>query len=183
MNETGPIAVATPCGYEILPHDIYVEILRPDGSPCQPQERGEITLTGGRNPFLPLLRYRTGDYARLDLSGAIPVLLELEGRPPTLFRSATGQLINNIDITWALQGLALPQFSLHQAEDGSLRFRVRGDQVPRDAIRNALLGLFGPGQAVTIEELTDPLAWDGKVIQYTSAFLIGNDLTRNGSFP
>jgi phenylacetate-CoA ligase len=169
MNETGPIAVATPRGHEILPHDIYVEILRPDGSLCEPAERGEVTLTGGRNPFLPLLRYRTGDCASLDLSGSIPTLLGLEGRPPTLFRSTAGDVINNIDVTWALQHLALPQFNLHQSEDGSLRFRVRGDRVAHDDIRRALLGLFGSAQNLTVEEVTDASAWEGKVIQYTSA--------------
>ncbi len=36
----------------LLAQDVYVEI---------PGERGEITLTGGRSPYLPLLRYRTSD--------------------------------------------------------------------------------------------------------------------------
>src|SRR5262249_29721380 len=130
---------------------------------------GEVTLTGGRNPFLPLLRYRTGDWASLDLSGPVPVLAGLEGRPPTVFRSAAGAPINNIDVTWALRDLALPQFALDQEADGSLLLQVRGEQVTHEALREALLKLFGPGQQLTIIRLPEAEESAGKVVQYTSA--------------
>ena len=38
----------------------------PPAEPVPAGERGEITLTGGFNFCLPLLRYRTGDFASLD---------------------------------------------------------------------------------------------------------------------
>ncbi|HVY60689.1 MAG TPA: phenylacetate--CoA ligase family protein, partial [Planctomycetota bacterium] len=44
-------------GLHILPPDLLVESLEPSE---------ELVFTGGRNPFLPLVRYRTGDRARLD---------------------------------------------------------------------------------------------------------------------
>jgi len=168
-NESGPIAVATDAGHQILPPDVYVEILDGNGKPCPPSERGEVTVSGGRNPFLPLLRYRTGDWARLDFAGSVPVLMGLEGRPPVVFRSATGHSINNIDVTGALLHLALPQFSLQQAADGSLLFRVRGEDVPRAAIFQALLEVFGRDQKLSIEEIPEPEAWSGKIVQYSSA--------------
>ena len=55
--------------------------------PCRLGVRGEITLTGGRNPFLPLLRYRTGDFASLDTINGHRVLLGLEGREPVEYRT------------------------------------------------------------------------------------------------
>src|SRR5690606_36520549 len=63
MNETGPLAVRISKNeWEVLPHDVFVEVLDAGGNPST---RGEVVLTGGRNPFLPLLRYRTGDWAEL----------------------------------------------------------------------------------------------------------------------
>ncbi|HEU5058066.1 MAG TPA: hypothetical protein VFU21_16155, partial [Kofleriaceae bacterium] len=68
MNEAGPIAVADEGagGHVLLQPRLLVEILGPDGTRLPPGARGEVTLTGGFNPYLPLLRYRTGDHAALD---------------------------------------------------------------------------------------------------------------------
>ncbi len=83
MNEAGPIAYATPTGFTPLAPDLTVELLQADGMACAAGERGEVTLTGGRNPFLPLLRYRTGDYAARGVDAKGNLVLEgLEGREP-----------------------------------------------------------------------------------------------------
>jgi phenylacetate-CoA ligase len=168
MNESGPIAVAADGGFIILQHRLYVEILDPDGVPCPPGAHGEVTLTGGFNPFLPLLRYRTNDYAGLTFRGAQPVLVGLEGRPPTVFRATSGAEINNLDVTGALKPLALPQFSLHQAADGSLRMKVRRAAIDVTRIRNALITLFGSDQVLTMEEVDSLEGTRDKVSQYTS---------------
>jgi phenylacetate-CoA ligase len=170
LNETGPVAVATPEGHALLPHDLYVEILDGDGQPVPPGDRGEIVVTGGRNPFLALLRYRTGDQAALDLGGTVPLLVGLEGRPPTIFRAADGRPVNNVDVTWALRPFPLAQFTLHQAADRTLTLAVRGlAGAPEDAIRRALLDLFGADATLTLTELPEPATPGGKVIQYVSA--------------
>jgi phenylacetate-CoA ligase len=155
-------------GFEIIPHDLYVEILAADGKPCAPGERGEITLTGGRNPFQPLLRYRTDDYAAMEFRGSTPVLVNFEGRQPTLFIDARGKIVNNINVTHALKPFPIAQFSLHQFEDRSLLLRMRGTKVDEQKVKAALLDLFGANQKLMIEELTDENAREGKVIQYTS---------------
>src|SRR5260370_1170624 len=61
--------------FEIIPHDIFVEVLDEQGRLCAPGERGEITLTAGRNPFQAMLRYRTDDFAAMQRihGGALPV--------------------------------------------------------------------------------------------------------------
>jgi phenylacetate-CoA ligase len=164
-NETGPIAASDEEGRVLLQHRLYVEILDAEGIPCLPGARGEITVTGGFNPYLPLLRYRTGDYACLSFRGTQPVLLGLEGRPPVIFRGTQGQLINNIDVTHALRPFALPQFTLHQAADGMLRLRMRSAPVEESRLREALQALFGHEQLLTIE-MVESLG--DKVIQYTS---------------
>src|SRR5436190_1746992 len=67
LNEAGPVAVADTAagGHVLLQPGLYVEILDADDRPVVPGTRGEVTLTGGFNFCLPLLRYRTGDHAAL----------------------------------------------------------------------------------------------------------------------
>lgn len=168
MNECRTIAVRTDRGYEILPHDLYVEILDPAGNPCPRGARGEITLTGGRNPFLPLLRYRTGDFASMDFDGAAPVLVDIEGRTPVVFVATDGRLVNNIDVTYILKPFAIAQYSLHQFADRSLLLRLRGGDIDEDKVGSVLLKIFGADQKLAIEELTDAHTTGGKVIPYTT---------------
>jgi phenylacetate-CoA ligase len=169
MTETGPIAVEPypDSGHILLQPRLYVEILDENGEPCPPGARGEVTLTGGFNEYLPLLRYRTNDYARLEFREGQVVIAGLEGRPPTTYRAANGQTLNNVDVTIALRPLALPQYTLHQTADGALQFRRHGPGADQTKIREALLLLFGSDQRLTIEELSQEGA-GGKLIQYTS---------------
>jgi len=167
MNEAGPIAVADPSagGHVLLQHRLYVEILDPEGKPVRPGERGEVTLTGGFNFCLPLVRYRTGDQASLDLSGREPVLVGLQGRPPVRFRTKAGEWLNNIEVTHVLGKFAIAQYALYQAADGALQMKICGPRGDITEIRKALLALFGPEQALEIVTT----GWvDEKWIQYTS---------------
>jgi len=167
LNEAGPVAAFDPArgGHVLLQHCMLVEILDDEGMPQPPGMRGEITLTGGFNFCLPLLRYRTGDFAALELVRGEPVLVGLEGRPPVRFRSVTGEWLNNIEVTHALKSFDLRQFHLHQAADGSLVLRVLGPNGRQGELRAALLALFGGEQRLEVLEL-DPTP--GKVLQYTS---------------
>ncbi|HSR12623.1 MAG TPA: hypothetical protein VLS90_14370, partial [Thermodesulfobacteriota bacterium] len=101
LTETGPIGYACPAGggYHVLPHDLHVEAVDESGRQVRGCERGEITVTGGRNPFLPLLRYRTGDWGRIDYERCpcgdpMPRIMDLEGRRPVLFRAVDGSIVN-----------------------------------------------------------------------------------------
>ena len=164
MNEAGPIAVGSDDGHALLQHRMFVEILSPNGSPLRSGERGEITLTGGFNPWLPLLRYRTGDHAALEWRDGEWLLTGLEGRPPVTFRTASGEILNNIEVTHRLQRLPLAQWTLHQQNDGDLHFRWCGSLGIDAEVRRVLSELFGP-LLLTIEQVP---GFDGKVIQYTA---------------
>ena len=168
LNEAGPVAVADSAagGHVLLQQRLYVEILDDQGRPVRDGERGEVTLTGGFNFCLPLLRYRTGDYGALRFHGPEPVLVDLEGRPPIRFRTMHGEWLNNIEVTHRLQRFALPQFTLHQDSQGALLLRFAGTAVNNALVHSALLELFGPGQRVTLEHVS---SFDGKVVQYTSS--------------
>ena len=167
LNEAGPVAVfdASEGGHVLLQHRMYVEILNADGDRVADGERGEVTLSGGFNFCLPLLRYRTGDVASLTMSASEPVLVGLEGRPAVRFRTTRGEWINNIEITHAMRPFPVAQFTVRQQADGALHMRVTGWQIDEPAIRAALLELFGTGQAL---EITTVDGFEGKVVQYTS---------------
>ncbi|MDN2712256.1 capsule biosynthesis protein CapK [Janthinobacterium sp. SUN118] len=164
LNEVGPVAVydEQAGGHVLLQHGLYVEILDAAGRPVPEGTRGEITLTGGFNFCLPLVRYRTGDYASLAHGPHGPVLVGLAGRSPLRYKTIHGGWINNIDITHALKPLAIAVFGVHQQGDASVVLRLAPNAMPHEDQARALLApFFG---AIGVEVL---LAED-KIIQYTS---------------
>jgi phenylacetate-CoA ligase len=171
MNEAGPIAVfdAALDGHVLLQPRMFIEVLDEHDQRVPAGQRGEITLTGGFNFCLPLLRYRTGDYGSLDFSGAEPVLKGFSGRPPVRYRSADGSWLNNIEVTHAFRDLAIPQWSLHQDRDGHLLLRHSGREMWNDPARTVLQSLFG-NLPLTIEPLP---ADGGKLVQYTTDLVDG----------
>jgi phenylacetate-CoA ligase len=167
LNEAGPVAVAVDSSgqHTLLQPHMYVEVLDDAGRPAQPGKRGEVTLTGGFNFCLPLLRYRTGDHAVLEQVGGELVLTGLAGRPPVRYRTLSGEWINNIEITRALRHLPLVQYTLHQDAQGDLRCVFQGLGVTAESVSSTLQSLFGAGQRLTVQ---GPAEFDAKVVQYTS---------------
>lgn len=167
LNEAGPIAVydAAVGGHVLLQERMYVEIVDAAGQAVPTGTRGEVTLSGGFNFCLPLLRYRTGDYATLSFEHGEPVLLGLEGRRPVRFRTAGGEWLNNLEVSHALARFAIPQYTLHQARDGGLLLHYRGLEGDLESIRAALVALFGADAAISVQA---GARFDGKVRQYTS---------------
>ncbi len=168
LNEAGPIGVALDSsgGHVLLQPGMYVEVLDAEDQPVEAGQRGEVTLTGGFNFCLPLLRYRTGDHAALERVGPDLVLTGLSGRPPVRYRTMFGEWLNNIEITHALRRLPLVQFTLHQDAAGDLRFVFQGAGVTAEFVSSTLKSLFGKGQRLTVQ---GPVEFDAKVVQYTSA--------------
>jgi hypothetical protein len=82
------------------------------------------------------------------------------------FRTVLREWLNSIELTHALSRFALTQFTLHQGASGDLEFRVAGARGEDDAIRAALLSLFGPAQPLAMES---DARFEDTVVQYTSA--------------
>ncbi len=171
LTETGPIGYACPRGdgaFHVLPTDLFVELLDVDRD-----GRGEITVSGGRNPFVPLLRYRTGDFARIEhapcpCGDRAPRIVELEGRAPVRLLARDGRSVNTVDVSAVLRRFALVQHSLVQRADGACELWVRPSpcaHFDREALVHALRAVLG--FAVTVQ--VDPtLGMDGprKVTPY-----------------
>ncbi len=155
LNETGPIAYRCPhdpSKLHLLPHDIFVEVLSPDGEPLPEGERGEIAVTGGRNPYIPLLRYLTGDtasmnYGMCSCGEKSPSLVNLEGRKLVLFRAGDGDEVNSIDISGILRSFPVYSFQFTQHNDYSCTLEVAagGELTPASInhMRERLESLFG----------------------------------------
>ncbi len=169
-NESGPIAASTSQSdaLAVLPPDLWIEILRADGSSCEEDEAEEIVLSGGRNPFLPLLRYRSGDFARAQVLERAPHLLDFHGRAPIKLKAGEHEILD-IDITHALRRIPLREFSLHQNLNGSLEFSYRpalGSSDTASEIEAVLRPLF-EGHKLKIEELSAWSTGERKLIRYS----------------
>lgn len=109
----------------VLPRRVHVEILDTEGTRVPDGEIGEITVTVDDNPYLPLVRYRTGDTAALrrdqEPDGTWrTTLLGLEGRSPVRFRTGSGSWVPSIDATQVLQAYGVAAWHLHQRVDSSV---------------------------------------------------------------
>ena len=130
LTETGPLGYACTQGhgYHWLPHDVHLETLDAEGRPTS--GIGEITVSGGRNPYIPLLRYRTGDWGRIDYAPCpcgdpMPRLMALEGRSPVVFRSGHGVRVSTQDVATVLRRYPLVQHRFEQSENGSCELIYR----------------------------------------------------------
>ncbi|MEW6363588.1 MAG: hypothetical protein AB1714_02995 [Acidobacteriota bacterium] len=149
-TETGPVACSDPGGrgLVVFPPDVFVEVVDADGYPAA---RGEITVTGGRNPYLPLLRYRTGDFARMSFEenaeGRVTArLLDLEAREAVMFRATDGSPICPVDIGRIIREYPIVQHEFVQRADGSCDLALRpvpGGSVDTETLAGRLAALFG----------------------------------------
>lgn len=182
LTETGPIAASAPDGngLMVLAPDLYVEAIGPNGGPVADGARGELVVSGGRNPCLPLVRYRTGDTGRIErlrcADGSTETrILDLEGRNPVLFVDDTGASLASVDLTRVLRAAAaFAQHSIHQRADGSVDVRLRaipGVAVDTTACEQALRAVLGRGIDVraTVDEA---LGRDGKLRAYRSDVVV-----------
>ncbi|MFO0940303.1 MAG: hypothetical protein U0930_05995 [Pirellulales bacterium] len=119
MTEAGIIAVNDgQYGYRILPHDLFVEILDSIGNRCAEGQPGEITLTGGRNPFLPLLRYRTSDFASLRIVNGQRYLVDFCGRASVDYLSETGRTVHSMEVVRLMRAYPVRRYELKAVDEG-----------------------------------------------------------------
>ncbi|MBO3084467.1 AMP-binding protein [Cellulomonas fengjieae] len=173
LRETGPVAVsAGGDGHVVVPRRVHVEILDATGAPVPDGTRGEVVVTVDENPYLPLLRYRTGDHAALVRDARGTVLVGLEGRAPVLFRAADGTARPSVDASQVLQAHGLAAYHLHQDADGSVHLRalpLRGlGADPRAAADAVARWLERPVALTVLDDVGD--LGDGKPRRFSTAF-------------
>jgi phenylacetate-CoA ligase len=163
MTECRGIAGGQKAELPLLSPDLYVEILGPQDEPLPEGQVGEIVLTGARNPYLPLLRYRTGDRAALHFPNGRPVLVKLEGRQSVHLETRGGTVVPTLDVVHALRHLPLVGFALVQSSDRSVAFEFAGPVAAKD-VEEPLQSLFGAQVPVRKKD-----EWVGKPQRFSSA--------------
>jgi phenylacetate-CoA ligase len=142
LHETRPIASSADGGpFVVLDRRVHVEVIDEHGRPAEEGALGEIVVTAGENPLLPLVRYRTGDFGRLVERDGRLAIADLEGREATTFRAADGSRVPCVDLTQQLQAAGAHGWSVLQDATGQVSATiVRGDAARVAAALEALLG-------------------------------------------
>jgi phenylacetate-CoA ligase len=94
-------SVAHECEYgamHVMAENMIVEILNGD-KPCRIGERGELVITELNNHVMPLIRYRTGDYASFsdracECGRSLPIIENLMGRAYDIIKNREGKLFH-----------------------------------------------------------------------------------------
>ncbi len=149
-QELGYIALQCPENdhYHIQEENVYVEIIKDDGSVAPPGDVGKVVLSSLHNFVTPLIRYDIGDYA---VAGRLPcscgrthrVLDRVMGRTRNMVRLPNG------DVHWpaynpvALHAL-LPgaQFQLVQTAMDRVEVRVANSPIPSEPIIQKMTGII-----------------------------------------
>ncbi len=129
----------------------YVETVRPDGTPCEPGELGNVLATSLHSRAMPIVRIEPGDVARiLDdpcRCGRKSRRIQHEGRIQSLMLNAEGRWVTARecwDALLPLEGVQLFQLEQHAPEHYSLRLVPEpGLPLPQDAIDESLEALLG----------------------------------------
>jgi phenylacetate-CoA ligase len=96
-NEMGVIALQCPVNpmHHVQSEHVLLEILRPDGTPCEPGETGRVVVTDLQNFAMPLIRYELGDLAApghtCTCGRGLPTLQMIAGRTRDVAVDPTGR--------------------------------------------------------------------------------------------
>jgi phenylacetate-CoA ligase len=142
-------------GLHVNAEGVYVEVLRPDGTPTRPGEAGAVVVTDLVNRAMPILRYEVGDMAvasdrRCPCGRGLPLLERLEGRVADYVVTPAGEMVSGISLTdhfgTVVPGIA--QLQIVQEALDHLLFRiVRDDRfgpASLDHLQALVLERFGP---------------------------------------
>lgn len=97
-QEAGYLAVQCPkhAHYHVQSENVLLEVLDPQGAPCQPGETGRVVITSLNNFATPLIRYDLGDCAEVgepcSCGRGLPVLKRILGRHRNLVTLPSGEV-------------------------------------------------------------------------------------------
>ncbi|MCB7136318.1 AMP-dependent synthetase [Cellulosimicrobium marinum] len=172
LRETGAVASRADDGpfVVVAGRRVWVEVLADDGSAVLDGVRGEVVVTVDENPYLPLLRYRTGDHARLVRHGNRVELHDLEGRSPVRYQRPDGAWVGSVDAAQHLQALGMAAWQLHQHADGTLALDVVPDPAAGAGAAREAGAVVGHlvGRPVTVREVTPDRLGAGRARRWTS---------------
>jgi phenylacetate-CoA ligase len=121
------------CGFHVNVQDYHVEVVDPGGRPVADGIEGEVLITNLYHRLVPILRYRTGDYATMTSEpcrcGALsPRLTRLTGRQLSRFKLSNGESYNPFEMYREyLLSLPVARFQMVQEEVEQFTLYFIGD--------------------------------------------------------
>ena len=176
-GEVGPIAYSCPEGsLHLMMENLYVEVLREDGTTAAVGEPGEIVLTDLTNRAMPLIRYRIGDFGvpgdPCRCRRGLPTLREVWGRAYDFVEDPEGRRYHGEFFMYLFedlrkQGLGVHQFKVEQVGPADLRILLLHpggtSSAQTDGLR-ALLAQRLPGMQSAITQVGElPRSPSGKM--------------------
>ena len=142
-------------GLHINADSVYVEVLRPDGTPADAGEPGKVVVTDLVNRAMPIIRYQVGDMAvradrRCPCGRGLPLLEKIEGRTADYVVLPSGELISGVSLTenFAVMVPGIAQLQIIQEAVDRFVFRiVKGHTfgpASLERIRSLVTERFGP---------------------------------------
>jgi phenylacetate-CoA ligase len=134
-REIGPLALQCPNTphYHVQSENVYLEVLRDDGSACALGETGRVVVTALHNFAMPLLRYELGDFAEVgdacSCGRGLPVIRRVVGRARNMARDPRGRRFQfGLDAALTmLADVSIRQFQVIQNTLDSLDFTYMRD--------------------------------------------------------
>jgi phenylacetate-CoA ligase len=159
-RDAGFIARACPSGrLHINAEDIIVEIVGEDGKRVPHGMVGEVAVTNMATGIFPFIRYRTGDFARIDptqcpCGRAHPVIGEIVGRTNDCLVRRDGALVHDSAFNYVLRSIAtLAAYQIRQSRADLVTVLIVS-RVPLSAGERAhVIAEYGKllGRGVTVE--------------------------------
>ena len=167
----------SPDQFHINTELVVCEILRPDGTPCAPGERGRVVLTDLHNFARPFIRYDTGDLAvagagKCACGRGFPLLGAIEGRSLECLRTPSGAevsptVLGHFLFVYHDHVDAVRHYQLVQESADRVRFLIvpgpGWDEERRGRLQSDLGALLGKKMAVEIQVVSEiPAEKSGK---------------------
>jgi phenylacetate-CoA ligase len=174
MTETG-YGGGVQCGarqaYHLRDADLLVEIVDPDtGSPLPPAQTGEVVLTTLQNEAMPLIRYRTGDLAKMAANpcpcgASLHRLDKVSGRLANTVRLDDQTCLNlaHLDeVIYAIPGLRGYRAAVHPPRQVHLTLDMGGKEAFPDLSKQVKQTLSIPVEVTTRYTSLPPCTPNGK---------------------
>lgn len=155
LNEIGIVASRCREGgcYHVHAEHCMVEIVRPDGSPCDPGEQGRILVTALNNFAMPLLRYDADDLAAFAAEPCrcgrtLPTITDITGRYRRIAHLPAGSFQRWVAIQVALYKVAgkdktaIKKYQAYQNKIGDFELRIDCDETVLSRISNEVHRVF-----------------------------------------
>ena len=153
-----------PDGLHVLSDRVIIQVVREDGRPAGPGERGRVLLTDLENHVMPFINYAVGDFATVGSSCAcgrgLTALVAIDGRESEVIRLPGGGQLSAFTLESCINAEcdvgALSEFQIVQTAPERVVVklvttpRFTGEEARR--LKQAFERILGPDVSVEMEE-------------------------------